>query len=407
MRLSPCRRLPIAAKTACVLQASRNRPPPRSTRGGRLCCWRLSFAGLGFAASARAGDDPPVTPALGSSLDSSQLVVTFKATTGAAAVSSTLDAAGVDQVGTVSLSGAAIVAVPELAAGEALATLKADPDAASVRVDPVVHVTLLPNDPVLNANHSYDWMYKEQNLPAAWDITTGLDAPSTVAVIDTGVASNHEDMERHRPARVSTRSIISAPPNAARRQRPRHRGRRHDRRPRQPGESASPARAGAARSCRSRSWTPSGYGTPAGHERNRLGHRPRRERSSTSHSEVTFFDPGLNVTALNYAVAHGVFVAVAAGNSIYLHLRLGPPGATRAVTRFRCRVSSRSASLDQNRNLFDFSNFGSLGRGLPRPGASSVPEMVGGYSIDLRHLRRLSSWVAGEAALALTYWLRR
>lgn len=164
-----------------------------------LALLALVVCSLSLAASARADGAPPVASPFGSSLDRSQLIVTFKQTSGAAAVSSTLADAGATKIGTIAHTAATIVAVPDLGADAVLATLRSDPDVASVRVDPVVQLTLSPNDPQFHypfnpcQSSLGCWPYSELNLPAAWDTTTGS-ASVTVAVIDTGVAPSHVDL---------------------------------------------------------------------------------------------------------------------------------------------------------------------------------------------------------------------
>lgn len=50
---------------------------------------------------------------------------------------------------------------------------------------------LEPND----AGYLYQWHYRNIQLPAAWDITTGISAePVVVAVVDTGVLVEHQDL---------------------------------------------------------------------------------------------------------------------------------------------------------------------------------------------------------------------
>ncbi|MFA7553454.1 MAG: S8 family serine peptidase [Spongiibacteraceae bacterium] len=54
-----------------------------------------------------------------------------------------------------------------------------------------VKPSLIPND----SYYSYQWHYPQINLPQAWNISTGTDNPPViVAVVDTGVVSNHEDL---------------------------------------------------------------------------------------------------------------------------------------------------------------------------------------------------------------------
>ena len=54
-----------------------------------------------------------------------------------------------------------------------------------------VWATATPNDPHFSL---YQWHYRAISLPQAWDVSTGQDAPVTVAVIDTGISPSHPDL---------------------------------------------------------------------------------------------------------------------------------------------------------------------------------------------------------------------
>ena len=54
-----------------------------------------------------------------------------------------------------------------------------------------VWATAIPNDPSFSL---YQWHYCAISLPQAWDVSTGHDAPVTVAVIDTGISPSHPDL---------------------------------------------------------------------------------------------------------------------------------------------------------------------------------------------------------------------
>jgi len=54
-----------------------------------------------------------------------------------------------------------------------------------------VWATAVPNDPDFSL---YQWHYRAISLPQAWDVSTGQDAPVTVAVIDTGISPSHPDL---------------------------------------------------------------------------------------------------------------------------------------------------------------------------------------------------------------------
>lgn len=54
-----------------------------------------------------------------------------------------------------------------------------------------VWATTVPDDPGFAL---YQWHYRAISLPQAWDISTGQDAPVTVAVVDTGISPSHPDL---------------------------------------------------------------------------------------------------------------------------------------------------------------------------------------------------------------------
>ncbi len=82
---------------------------------------------------------------------------------------------------------------PELKARwETLMTIKAmrmDPSVTSAEPNYKVYALAEPND----AAYPFQWHYPFINLPAAWDLTTG-DPEVIVAVIDTGILTDHPDL---------------------------------------------------------------------------------------------------------------------------------------------------------------------------------------------------------------------
>ncbi len=74
--------------------------------------------------------------------------------------------------------------------------LRAQPDIASASPNYRLKPLLTPNDP----RWHQQWFHEAINLPQAWDITTGQapDAEVVVAVIDTGVYREHEDLDADR-----------------------------------------------------------------------------------------------------------------------------------------------------------------------------------------------------------------
>jgi serine protease len=67
--------------------------------------------------------------------------------------------------------------------------LKNDPDIADAGLNHIHRTLFVPNDPLFR----FQWHYPQINLPQIWDLTTGADA--IVAVIDTGVALGHPDLQ--------------------------------------------------------------------------------------------------------------------------------------------------------------------------------------------------------------------
>lgn len=148
-------------------------------------CAAVLAAALASAGYARAGNGPFAQP-----LDRVQLIVTFRQGTDEAAVADTMAGATVQQVGAVAHTNTRVVSVPALAAAQALDRLGRDRRVVSARRDPVAQVALAPNDPQYQAQ---SWTWTVPGFPAAWDRTVGSGSV-TVAVVDTGVDPNHEDL---------------------------------------------------------------------------------------------------------------------------------------------------------------------------------------------------------------------
>jgi hypothetical protein len=359
----------------------------------------LAAVGLILVTPARADATPSVPPAFASPLDNTQLVVNFKKTTGAAAVSDTLTDAGVTKVGTVSLSGAAIVQVPELAQSSALAALHADPDVASARIDPIVQAVQAPNDPQYDGAHTPCanslgcWPYQELNLAAAWDTTTGS-ASVTVAVIDTGVAPNHEDLAG---AVLPGWNLFAGNANAA-----------DDN-----GHGTEVAGMIAARgnngigvvgSCWSCKILPvkvlgangSGFSSTVA---NGITWATDHGAQIINLSVGGSADPALSA-ALNYAVSHGVFVVIAAGNAGSASPATAPGGYPGGYAQSIAGAVSVGA-IDYSSALYSFSNYGSWVE-VAAPGCMNTTAMDGGYTA-MCGTSAAAPQVAGAAALALSY----
>ncbi len=72
---------------------------------------------------------------------------------------------------------------------EAVAALKSNPAVAYAEPNYLYHATALPNDP----RYSQLWGMAKISAPSAWNITTGS-AAVKVAVVDTGIATDHLDL---------------------------------------------------------------------------------------------------------------------------------------------------------------------------------------------------------------------
>ncbi|MGM0554339.1 MAG: S8 family serine peptidase [Pseudomonadota bacterium] len=75
----------------------------------------------------------------------------------------------------------------------AIAAMRGHPDVVDAAPNLFVQTQRLPNDP----RHSFQWFHDNVDLPDAWDTTTGGtdDDPVIVAVVDTGVFLDHEDLQ--------------------------------------------------------------------------------------------------------------------------------------------------------------------------------------------------------------------
>ena len=130
---------------------------------------------------------PPATS------DTSQIVITFKPATSTGEVADTIanaDATAVMQIPQIRVSA---VSVPADDAATALTSLQADPNVASAHLDTLAHMTGTPvttNDPFADGS---GWQFSNTRVNEAWNTTTGS-ASVIVAVVDTGVNANHEDL---------------------------------------------------------------------------------------------------------------------------------------------------------------------------------------------------------------------
>jgi subtilisin family serine protease/subtilisin-like proprotein convertase family protein len=81
---------------------------------------------------------------------------------------------------------------PGVTVADALAIFRSDPRVLSDQPDFKIRVETTPNDPYFTSNML--WGLQKINAPAAWDHTTGS-SNVIVAIIDTGIDYNHQDLQ--------------------------------------------------------------------------------------------------------------------------------------------------------------------------------------------------------------------
>jgi Subtilase family len=330
-----------------------------------------------------------------------QIVVSFKGSATNAGVKNTLADARVEQVGLIAHTDSAIVAIPGMAAPVALETLRADPDVTAARLDGLAQATLAPNDPYFNGSASpcasslACWSYQNIKLPAAWNLTTGS-AAVTVAVVDTGVNANHEDLAG---SVLPGWNFVSNNANAAD-------DNGHG------TEVAGTIAAhgnngvGVAGACWSCKILPvkvldsggSGYySTIANGVYYAADHGANIINLSLAGA---WPDPTLD-TALRYAVGKGVLVTIAAGNAYSSNPATLPGGYPAYYAQSIPGVISVGA-VDYNKNLYSFSNYGSWVE-VAASGCAIAVTMSGGYDPNgVCGTSIAAPWVAGLAALMLS-----
>jgi subtilisin family serine protease len=155
----------------------------------------LVFSLLAFAPARVVQAASAKTAALGTAEPQTRLVVRFEPATSSTAVADALASASAsaDQIGQIAQIGVRVLSVPSTEASSVIAALQREPDVAFAAHDEVLQVMQTPvttNDPILNGS---TWQFANTRINEAWQTTTGS-AGVTVAVVDTGVNANHEDL---------------------------------------------------------------------------------------------------------------------------------------------------------------------------------------------------------------------
>ena len=125
-----------------------------------------------------------------------RVLVGFEAHTTAAAQNAVLARAGGYRLSTIPHLGIVVAAVPVRSEKKAVRRLQASPLATFAELDGLVHgdgVSI--DDPLLNSGY---WQLTNPGFPDAWSLDTGS-ASTIVAVLDTGVDRNHEDLGAFAP----------------------------------------------------------------------------------------------------------------------------------------------------------------------------------------------------------------
>ena len=161
---------------------------------GRLCAALgvavLAVVLVGFAGSAGAARRAVTLELKGSgqAFVPGQVVVRFRANVDPLSRRETLSAESAWTVKPLGLPGLQLVRV-EGSVASAIAALQANPAVAYAEPNWIYHAEALPNDP----RYSQLWGLAKIGAPAAWNRTTGS-AGVKVAVVDTGIATDHPDL---------------------------------------------------------------------------------------------------------------------------------------------------------------------------------------------------------------------
>ncbi len=199
-----------------------------SVRAFALACAALVLSGLGASGPGRdiprgprpdrRSDAPRIRPigratlpaASGRRYAEDRVLVTFRAGFAVRSVGPTLEAYGARSLASVPRAGFHVVAVPEgVSAADFIAALDRNPDVASARPDPIVRISVRPNDKYFGDQYALsnsgqvldDLPGQPQatagadiNATGAWDETKG-DSGVIIAVLDTGVELSHPDIK--------------------------------------------------------------------------------------------------------------------------------------------------------------------------------------------------------------------
>jgi len=161
---------------------------------GRLCAALgvavLAVVLVGFVGSAGAARRAVTLELKGSgqAFVPGQVVVRFRANVDPLSRRETLSAESASTVKPLGLPGLQLVRV-EGSVASAIAALEANPAVAYAEPNWIYHAEALPNDP----RYSQLWGLAKIGGPAAWNRTTGS-AGVKVAVVDTGIATDHPDL---------------------------------------------------------------------------------------------------------------------------------------------------------------------------------------------------------------------
>jgi len=130
-------------------------------------------------------------PQTASAAKTARILVHFDKHTSAAKQKALIGRIGGRKVATVRRLGTAVVRVPAAGKKEALSLLRRQSGVSYAETDGIVHAyAVTASDPLLD---SLDWPLVNPLFPDAWSLTTG-DSSVVVAVVDSGVQSNHPDL---------------------------------------------------------------------------------------------------------------------------------------------------------------------------------------------------------------------